>query len=111
MDTATLSVRTADGSGRLAGELFWWVDGLGRVRVGPVRVRMEGCLAAGRVCEDSLIGVVERVGARAAVLGILPRQIVDALAVRFPGVRWAVADVLPSATERPGDAAGSRRAA
>lgn len=112
MDTTTLSVRSAAGSERLEGELFWWVDGLGRVRVSFGRARdTDGSLAAGRVCERTLIGVIERVGARAAVLGILPRQIVDVLAVRFPGVRWAVADVLPTATERAIGGTGLQRAA
>jgi hypothetical protein len=40
------------------------------------------------------------VGGRSAVLGLLPRGLVDVLAGRFPGVRWAVADVVPSATAR-----------
>lgn len=86
---------------RLAGALCWWVDADGRLGVSPGLARAaEGAVASGRVCPEARIGVIERVGARAAVLGLVSREVIDLLAAGFPGVRWAVADVLPSATAR-----------
>jgi hypothetical protein len=105
MDAATLISEPAlglSGAGRLAGELVWWIDADGRMGV-SAGVSRAGCdaVAAGRVCPASRIGVIEQLGRRAAVLGLLPRGVVDVLAARFPGVRWAVADVVPTLTGRP----------
>lgn len=92
---------SAGGGGRLAGELVWRMDREGRMLVGGIAGRgMMDVWASGRVCPEAMIGVVETVGGRSAVLGLLPRGLVDVLAGRFPGVRWAVADVVPSATAR-----------
>ncbi len=93
---------------RLAGALCWWVDADGRLGVSPCASRVAqvigGTVASGRVCPESRIGVIERVGARAAVLGLVSREVIDLLAAGFPGVRWAVADVPPrgAARGRPG---------
>lgn len=102
MDTGTLTAMRATPAERLDGELLWWINGEGRLFVGGERVGTggRGGFAAGRVCPASGIGVIETVGTRAAVLGLLPRGVVDLLGQRFPGVRWAIADVLPTATER-----------
>jgi hypothetical protein len=105
MDTGTIILERV-GAGRmvlghrLAGELVWRMDREGRMLVGGVGVGKMEVWASGRVCPAAMIGVVETVGGRSAVLGLLPRGLVDLLAGRFPGVRWAVADVLPSATAR-----------
>lgn len=108
MDTGTI-IQERVGAGRmalghrLAVELVWRMDREGRMVVGAgggVGGGMLEVWASGRVCPAAMIGVVETVGGRAAVLGLLPRGLVDVLAGRFPGVRWAVADVVPSATAR-----------
>jgi hypothetical protein len=100
MDTGTIILEHGTGlvAGRLAGELAWRMDREGRMLIG--RGGMVEVWASGRVCPEAMIGVVETMGGRAAVLGLLPRGLVDVLAGRFPGVRWAVADVVPSATAR-----------
>lgn len=110
METGTIILErgpgTAGAGGRLAGEMAWRMDREGRMLVGGLGRGSGGVgsmaevWASGRVCPEAMIGVVETVGGRAAVLGLLPRGLVDVLAGRFPGVRWAVADVLPSATAR-----------
>lgn len=96
MDTGTLMAERTAATGRMAGELLWWIDPDGRLYAGERARALPGSWAAGRVCPESRIGVIESIGGRAAVLGLLPRSLVDVLAVRFPGVRWAVADVVPS---------------
>jgi hypothetical protein len=99
MDTGVLIPERVVPSQRLAGEIGWCLDAEGRVATGRGVGRVCGWVwASGRVCPESGIGVIETVGGRAAVLGLLPRSVVDVLAARFPGVRWAVADVVPSAT-------------
>lgn len=100
MDTSTLVLERGAGrtGERLAGEIAWRMDREGRIMVG--RGGMVEVWASGRVCAEAMIGVVETVGGRAAVLGLVPRGLVDVLAARFPEVRWAVADVVPSVTMR-----------
>lgn len=102
MDTGVLIPERVVPSQRLAGEIAWCLDGAGHLATGRAAARgCGGVWASGRVCPETEIGVIETVGGRAAVLGILPRSVVDVLAARFPGVRWAVADVVPSATAHP----------
>ncbi len=96
MDTGVLIPERVVPSQRLAGEIGWCLDGEGHLATGRA-VGYGGVVwASGRVCPATGIGVIETVGGRAAVLGILPRSVVDLLAERFPGVRWAVADVVPN---------------
>jgi hypothetical protein len=82
---------------RLAGEVLWCIGADGRLETATGRRRGVGRpIAGGRVCPETGIGVIEQLDGRAAVLGLLPRGVVDLLGERFPGVRWAVADVGPS---------------
>lgn len=75
------------------GVIAWWIHPEGRLGVSELPTRQpELTMASGRVCLDARIGVVERIDGRDAVLGHLSRSVVDLLCVRFPGVRWAVAD-------------------
>lgn len=101
MDSGTLTALRSTPAARLDGELAWWMDADGRIYVGGACAGPGG-IAGGRVCQESRIGVIETLGTKAAVLGILPRGVIDALGERFPGVRWAVADVTPTATQCPG---------
>ncbi len=104
MDASTLVLERGTGAatgGRPAGEVAWRMDREGRVLVGRGGASGGGEVwASGRVCPGAMIGVVETVGGRAAVLGLVPRGLVDALAARFPGVRWAMADVASSTMVR-----------
>lgn len=105
MDAATLiqtlpapliGASTADRA-RLAGEVLWRIDADGRLETASGRRWGAGRpIAGGRVCPATGIGVIEELDGRAAVLGLLGRGVVDLLGERFPGVRWAVADVGPS---------------
>ncbi len=76
------------------GERYWWVaaDGTLMVRARAAAPAMVA-IASGRVYDDASIGVIERFGERDATLGLLSVGLVELLARRFPGVRWAVADV------------------
>ena len=78
---------------RMPGERFWWVSGDGAL---VVRSRAAAPamtpIASGRVCDEARIGVIERCAGCDATLGLVGAGLVDLLARRFPGVRWAVAD-------------------
>lgn len=78
---------------RLPGERYWWIDGRGRLLVSDMPPRVVGdAPAEGRVCEDSGIGVIERIRGRDAVLGHLCSGTLSLLCERFGEVRWAIAD-------------------
>lgn len=101
MDTGVLIPERVIPSQRLAGEIGWCLDGEGHLATGRAAGGASGGVwASGRVCPESGIGVIETVGGRAAVLGILPRSVVDVLVARFPGVRWAIADVVSGTSAR-----------
>lgn len=94
MDRGAVMLERAWAGERPAGETAWWIDPDGRVREAARRTGVP--LAAGRVCNASGHGVIEQIAGRDAALGVLPRSVVDALADRFPGIRWAIADVTPA---------------
>ncbi|RMH29192.1 MAG: hypothetical protein D6692_04530 [Planctomycetota bacterium] len=78
----------------MPGERFWWVaqDGTLMVRsrsAAPAIVAM----ASGRVSAEAALGVIERWAGRDATLGLISIELIELLARRFPGVRWAVPDV------------------
>lgn len=93
MDAVTQPGPVAPSPVRTGGEVFWWVDDQGRIGAGVARKSMpDGMLGSGRVCPTLGVGVVEAIDGRGAVLGLLPRWVIDLLDRRFPGVRWAVSD-------------------
>lgn len=99
MDAGTITQPVAHPDARLPGELNWWIGAGGRLGVGDAWDRApEGALASGRVCPNARIGVIERLGARDALLAMLSRGTLDLLCERFPGVRWAIADVASKAS-------------
>lgn len=79
---------------RMPGERFWWVahDGTLMVRSRAAAPGMVA-MASGRVCDEAALGVIERCAGGDATLGLVSVGLIELLARRFPGVRWAVADV------------------
>ncbi|MFG0246763.1 MAG: hypothetical protein ACF8MF_12020 [Phycisphaerales bacterium JB052] len=82
-------------------ELNWWIepDGSTHTATCPSRVPQRPVLAAGKVYLESRSGVISRIGTQPASVGMISRQLLDALHTRFPGTRWWVKD--PSPTQQP----------
>lgn len=79
-------------------ELNWWIEPNGSTHTAPsaALVPTGTVIAAGKIYLDSRSGVITRIGNQPARIGMVSRQLLDALHARFPGTRWWVRDPAPS---------------